>query len=81
VAVIELVKYRCRDTLTALRVLLSMAMKGEIRGLALCYRTEDGAEHTVFTGAYEVNQGNAVNAAMRLSVALTMAQDSVSGPP
>lgn len=80
-AVIELVKYTCRDTLAVLKVLLSMAVKGELRGLALCYRTEDGEEETVFTGIYKAHPANAVNAAMRLSWGLTQMQDNRRGPP
>lgn len=63
-AVLELVKYTCRDTIAVLKVLLSMAIKGELRGLALCYRTQDGEESTIFTGLYKAHPGTAVNAVL-----------------
>lgn len=67
-AVFELVKYTCRDTVAVLKVLLSMAIKGELRGLALCYRMQDGREETVFTGLYKAHPASAENAAKRLNL-------------
>lgn len=75
VAVLELVRYTDENTTAILRVLLGMAAKGELRGLALCYRTQSGDEKAVFTGAYRAHPANAVSAAMRLSWPITQAQD------
>lgn len=80
-AVLELVKYTCRDTLAVLKVLTKMAINGELRGLALCYRTQDGEESTIFTGLYKAQPANAVSAAMRLSWPMTRAHDNFMGPP
>ena len=75
-SVIYLVKYINKETISVLKVLLTMAVKGELRGLALCYRTAEGAEKTVFTGHYKDNPANALNGAMRLSMAMNQFQDS-----
>jgi hypothetical protein len=69
------------ETSTVLKVLAGMAAKGEIKGLALCYRDRNGADHTVLAGAYKAQPAEAVNAAMRLSWKLTQAQDEAHGPP
>jgi hypothetical protein len=72
VAVIELVKYSNRDTISALRVLLAMAEKGQVRGLALCYRDDGGHEPTLFTGIYR-EPGAAAGASLRMSMTLMQA--------
>lgn len=59
-AVIELVKYSGRDTIAALRVLLAKAQAGELRGLAVCFRTAEGEEETLFTGAYKARPQEAL---------------------
>lgn len=71
--VIELAKYSSRDTVATLKVLLDMALKGELRGLAVCYRDKDQEEHSVFTGLYKVEPKKAVDASLRLSVSLMRA--------
>lgn len=80
-AVIELVKYSNRETIAALRVLLSKAQAGELRGVAVCFRTLDGEEDTLFTGAYKAHPGDAAHTAMRLSLTLAHAQGGFAGPP
>lgn len=71
--VIELAKYSSRDTVATLKVLLDMALKGNLRGLAVCYRTQDQEENSVFTGLYKLEPEKAVNASLRLSVTLMRA--------
>lgn len=73
VAVLKIVEYLSKDTIATLRVLLSMALKGQLRGLAIYYRTEDGSEETVFTGIYKAHAADAATAGMRLSVSLLRA--------
>lgn len=68
-AVLKLVEYSCRDTISILKVLLSLALKGGLRGLVVCYRTEDGREDTVCTGIYKAHPERAVSASLRMSVA------------
>lgn len=69
-AVLKIVEYLSKDTIATLRVLLSMALKGELRGLAICYRTDKGVEETVFTGIYKAHPADAATAGMRLSMSL-----------
>jgi hypothetical protein len=73
VKVIRLLEYRCRDTVSILKVLLSLAMQGKLRGLIVCYRTEDGEEKTVFTGAYKAHPNKAVGSILRTSMRLMQA--------
>lgn len=58
--------------MSILKVLLALALRGRLRGLAICYRTEDCEEHTAFTGAYKTH-GTAAAASLRMSVALMQA--------
>lgn len=67
-AVLKLVQYTCRDTLSILRVLMSMAVRGELRGLVVCYKTAEGVERAVLTGAYKASPSKAAGAAMRMSM-------------
>jgi hypothetical protein len=53
--VLKLVVYSCRETISILKVLLAMALRGKLRGIVVCYRTDDGEENTVFTGIYKHN--------------------------
>jgi hypothetical protein len=69
-SVIELVKYSSRDTVATLKVLLHMALKGQVRGLAVCYRDVEQEEHSVFTGLYKVAPERAADASLRLSMKL-----------
>lgn len=80
-SVVQLVKYRSRETAQVLQALAEMAERGEVVGLTLCYRTSDHDEHLAFTGVYKENPGKAVNAAMRLSWRLTQMQDEQAGTP
>jgi len=72
-AVLHIVRYTARETIEILRTLLAMAIRGELRGIALCYRTADGAEASLFTGAYKANPGLAHKASMKLSLTLMQA--------
>lgn len=80
-SIIELVKYESRETAAVLRALLAKATKGELRGLALCYRTDEGAEENVFTGVYKARPESAVAAIHRMSWQMTQEYDSIYGPP
>lgn len=73
----KLLEYRCKDTVSILKVLLSMALQGRLRGLVVCYRTDDGAEETVFTGAYKHHPGKAVGASLRMSLHLMQVNGEV----
>ena len=80
-SVIQLVRYPGRDTIAVLRVLLAKALRGELRGVVLCYRTDDGAEEAVFTGVYKARPEYAMSAAMHLSMDMNRDRDRVNGPP
>lgn len=73
--VLKLVRPDLKDTIGILRCLLERAERGEIVGLAICYRTKDRMEHAAFSGIYRSKPGAAVNAAMRLSWKLTQMQE------
>lgn len=73
VNVIKLAQYTARDTIDLLRTLLAMAIRGELRGVALCYRRADGTEDSVFTGLYKSNPASAMNASMKMSIAMMQA--------
>lgn len=64
-----------RDTVALLLGLLEMAERGDINGLAVCFRKSDGAEYAEMTGHYDRCPKDGVNAAMKLSWHLTKAQD------
>jgi hypothetical protein len=68
VNVLKLVEYRCEDTVSILKVLLSMALKGKLRGLIVCYRTDEGVEDSVFTGIYKSRPSAALGMSLKLSV-------------
>jgi hypothetical protein len=64
--VIRMVEYSNRETLAILSALTARAMRGEVIGLALCFRSKLGIDQCVFTGPYN-NPATAVNAAARMS--------------
>jgi hypothetical protein len=78
--VLKLIETTNKDTVAVLRCLLDKAIKGEVTAVALCYRTADLKEHAAFSGIYKVRPGAGVNAAMRISWALTQAQESLNAP-
>lgn len=76
-ALLSLVKYFDGNTVATLKVLLSMALKGELRGVFVVYRTPDGSDEVLATGIYRKHPEYCSSAAMRL-----MAQDQArTGPP
>jgi hypothetical protein len=68
VAVLKLLEYRCKDTVSLLKLLLGLSLQGKIRGLMVCYRTDEFEEKTIFTGAYKAHPNKAVGAALRTSM-------------
>lgn len=81
--VLRLVEVTNRDTVAILRVLLDRAIKGEVVAVAICYRTGDRVNRTVFSGIYKARPGAGVNAAMLMKDKLLRAQyesDSALGP-
>lgn len=75
--VLRLVHNSTKQTIEALRQLLECAIRGEIVGLCVCFKTRDGEEKALFTGVYSDRQ-QAASAAMRMSVKMTMRDDKAS---
>jgi hypothetical protein len=75
--VIRLIEYRCRETVSILKVLLSLAMQGKLRGLAVFYRTAEGDEQTVLTGYYKANPSRAAGASLSMSLKLMRANGEI----
>lgn len=59
----------CSETVAVLRVLLKLALSGELRGLAVCYRRNGRADEVILTGPYKVRPENALGAALRMKSA------------
>jgi hypothetical protein len=68
-------------TIEVLRALSSLALRGDLAGLALCYRTRRGEEDAIYTGLYKDRPAEAVRAAFKISMRLTEADDTLRGPP
>lgn len=64
-----------RETVLVLQALLTRAVRGEVDGLALVFRSADDIEHMVFTGPYGANSAEAVNAAARMTWRLSEKQE------
>jgi hypothetical protein len=75
--VLRLVEYVCKDTTAILKVLLGMALRGQLRGLIVLYRTDDGREETVYTGAYRANSRQAASATLSASMELLRANGEI----
>lgn len=74
---IKLAEYANRETISILKSLLARAMRGEVIGIALCFKTKAGEDLVVFSGAYKSRPADAANAAMRLGWKFTQAQDDL----
>jgi hypothetical protein len=78
--VVHIVEYSNRDTVSLLKCLLDDALRGEIAGLALCFKDRDGQERAAFSGTYRGRPSEAASAAMRLSWRLTQLSDPTWPP-
>lgn len=77
--VLRLVEFRDQATRKVLRALASKADNGSLRGVLVCYVSDDGIERFVSTGRYK-GFANAVNAAARLQhLLLQLQEDQVEG--
>jgi hypothetical protein len=63
-----------RETVILLARLLEAARKGEIKGLAVCYRADDGGETAELTGHYRRCLKDGISASMSLSWTMTQLQ-------
>lgn len=57
-----------RETVAVLRDLLQRALTGQLRGLALCYWSAEGASVVLLTGVYRAQPEHALSAADRIKV-------------
>lgn len=72
-ALLKLVEYRCRDTIAVAKFLLSIALQGKTRGMVVCYKDDEGEEHTLFTGTYKESPNRAAGASLRMGLHLMRA--------
>lgn len=58
----------CKQSIAVLRHLLQKALRGELRGLVLCFRTLSGKSEVILTGAYLAQPEQALSAADLIKV-------------
>jgi hypothetical protein len=68
--VVAISKYKTRETQELLQALAQKAARGEITGIALCFRNEDGSEEFVSSDFYAASTDVAAAATLRLSMKL-----------
>lgn len=73
--VVRLAQYSNRETVEILQALTARALKGEVVGVAACFKSSGGGEQCVFTGAYN-KPSAAVNAAARMNWEMVRRQAS-----
>lgn len=76
-AVLQLVRYKCLETLRVLKALSALASQGGTRGMVLCYMDSQGEEHTMFTGCYKTSPNKAAGASLRMGLALMRANGEI----
>lgn len=60
----------CNETIAVLRFLLEKALRGELRGLVLCYwSSQGGREHVLLTDLYRARPEHAFSAADMIKIA------------
>lgn len=77
--VVPIEKRANRETVALLKTLAAKAEAGEIVGVAVCVMNRQGGAQAAFAGTYRERPAEGVNAALRLSWALTRAQDMMNG--
>lgn len=75
--VASLIEFRYRETIAVLRCLLRMAMRGELSGLALCFRA-NGKEEYAFTGEFKTDRAMGLRVAGRMAWKTNQALDMES---
>ena len=79
-AVLRLAEFSNQETIRILRALLTKALRGEVIGVAVCFKARPGVEHCVYSGPYKANPAEAVNAAARMSLEMTQLQLDAAEP-
>jgi hypothetical protein len=67
-----------KETLAVLRALLARAERGDLIGIACCFREPGGSDRCVSTGPYKANPALGVNAAFRMGLLFTQLQDEMT---
>jgi hypothetical protein len=65
------------EIVSLLRALTARAVRGELVGGAMCFMTDKGAEHCIFTGTYKRKPALGVNATVRMVEHLLRMQDDM----
>lgn len=73
--VVSMIEYRYRETIAILRYLLRMAMRGELEGMALCFRRAGKIEYA-FTGRFKDDHNEGLKAASRIEWKMNQALDA-----
>lgn len=76
--VVSMSLFRCRESIAVLEHLLERALKGEIKGLAVCAMPLKGPEEIVFTDQYRRNPSMAASATMRTLLAQIQTEEDDS---
>lgn len=74
--VVSLIEFRYRETIAVLRYLLRLALRGELTGVALCFRA-NGREEYAFTGDYKADKSAVLHAATRIGWKTNQAIDAM----
>lgn len=77
--VLELVKYRNRESVDVLHSLLDLTADGPL-DLMICYRPATGGVDVAFTGRYRHSPAEALRVALALSMRLTELERLGPGP-
>lgn len=56
----------CQETIAVIQWLLTRALKSDLRGMALCFRTSDDHDTVLLTGIFRLKPESALAAAERL---------------
>ena len=72
---LRLVENKNEDTIRVLRALLARAERGDLAGIAVCFRTRGAGEDVAFTGIYRERPSDALAAGMRMSHRINMLQE------
>lgn len=73
--VLRLVQRTFKDTVEVLKALLSLALDGKLKGVAICYMDTEGHEDFALTGIYKANAAYTVSAAEKLKTELSLKRD------
>jgi hypothetical protein len=56
----------CKDTVAVAKWIVQRSLSGDVRGVAVCLKMDDGTDKAVFTGAYRSRPLSALSAAAHM---------------